>query len=142
MSISRSVAETERLAQAYLASLVAERDGAAVLGLSGDLGSGKTTFVQCLARSLGVTQAITSPTFVIEKVYKLSGQKFEKLVHIDAYRLENSAELLQLGFAELLRDKNNLIVIEWVERVQDILASFRKIEFKFIDEETREINPA
>lgn len=140
MAVSRSVAETERLTQVYLTNLVAKRDRATVLGLSGELGSGKTVFTQALARELGVVENITSPTFVLEKIYKLNNQKFARLVHVDAYRLESGKELLKLGFAELLLDKNNLIVIEWAERVRDILGDFRKVDFRFIDEKTREIS--
>lgn len=143
MAVSKSLAETERLAQAYLAGLRSEPARATVIGLRGDLGSGKTTFVQALARALGLTEQITSPTFVIEKIYNLDGKRvFKKLIHIDAYRLESGEELLKLGLTDLLQDKNNLIIIEWPERVEGVLGEFRKITFKFIDEETREINPA
>lgn len=137
--LSKSLEETRELARDFLASLRANEAGATVVGLSGDLGAGKTAFTQALARELGISESITSPTFVLEKIYKLANQKFGKLVHVDAYRLENGAELLKLGFGELLADKNNLIIIEWVERVQEILGEFRKVDFKFIDDQTREI---
>lgn len=139
MAISKSLEETAELARKFLTSLTLGTR-ARVVGLSGDLGSGKTTFVQNLARALGAGDNITSPTFVIEKIYKLTGQKFARLVHVDAYRLENGEELSRLGFAELLADRNNLIVIEWVERVVDILPEYQKVNFKFIDENTREIS--
>ncbi len=138
--ISKSLDETKQLARDYLAGLVPERERATVLGLSGELGSGKTAFTQAVARELGVGENITSPTFVLEKVYRLSGQKFAKLVHIDAYRLENGEELLKLDLADLLQDKNNLIIIEWVERVREVLPDLKQINFKFIDEESREIS--
>ena len=97
---------------------------ATVIGLYGDLGAGKTTFTQILARDLGVTEHVTSPTFVIQKVYSLSpttSQPFERLVHIDAYRLESSHELEVLGWKELLKEPKTLIAIEWPERVSDIM---------------------
>ncbi|MEK7650814.1 MAG: tRNA (adenosine(37)-N6)-threonylcarbamoyltransferase complex ATPase subunit type 1 TsaE [Patescibacteria group bacterium] len=137
--LSKSLEETRELARDFLASLNANNTSATVVGLSGDLGSGKTAFTQALARELGISEPITSPTFVLEKIYKLENQKFGKLIHVDAYRLEGGAELLKLGFAELLQDKSNLIIIEWVERVREILGEFREIDFKFIDEQTREI---
>ena len=137
--LSKSLEETRELARDFLAGLSVNNAGATVIGLSGDLGSGKTAFTQALARELGISEPITSPTFVLEKIYKLANQKFAKLIHIDAYRLESGEELLKLGFAELLQDKNNLIIIEWVERVKEILGDFREIDFKFIDEQTREI---
>ena len=73
--------------------------GATVLALHGELGAGKTTFTQTLARTLGVTDAVTSPTFVIMKLYELQHQSFETLIHIDAYRIEHSDEMRVLGFA-------------------------------------------
>lgn len=130
------------MARDFLDNLESEKNMATIIGLKGELGSGKTTFVQNLARELGLTELITSPTFVIEKIYRLTGQKFRKLIHIDAYRLEDGGELLKLGFQELAQDSGNLILIEWVERVSDILGETRTIQFKFINENTRQINIA
>jgi tRNA threonylcarbamoyladenosine biosynthesis protein TsaE len=141
MSISRSLEDTKSLAESFLKSLRPNKDGATTIGLHGDLGSGKTTFTKALAEILGVQEIITSPTFVIEKIYKLEGRAFRYLVHIDAYRLEDSKELEALGFKELLDDANNLILIEWPEKVKNILPeSIRTINFAFIDERSREIN--
>ena len=114
---------------------------ATVVGLSGELGSGKTAFVKALALALGITEEVVSPTFVIERIYKLSpGGTFRHLVHIDAYRLESEEELLSLGWEELAADHDNLILIEWPERVKKIIPTdAMNISFKFIDEETREI---
>lgn len=96
-------------------------DGATVLALKGDLGAGKTTFTQYFGRELGVSEVITSPTFVVMKTYELQHDQFTTLVHIDAYRLESAAELEVLRVGELLQQPATLIVIEWPERVQDIL---------------------
>ncbi len=90
---------------------------AQLITLSGELGSGKTTCIQYLARSLGVTQNVTSPTFVIMKEYKLENIHFDRFVHIDAYRLEKPEDMNVLGWAELLRDPRILIAIEWPERI-------------------------
>ncbi len=94
---------------------------ATVLALSGDLGAGKTTFVQGLARSLGTNVTITSPTFVILKRYPLSKQAFDTLIHIDAYRLNSSSELQKLGWEEILKDAGSLVVLEWPERVSECI---------------------
>lgn len=132
----------ERVAREVLKSLNGRR-GAAVLGLTGDLGSGKTAFTQALAGLLGVKEPVTSPTFVIEKIYDLPApylHNFNKLIHIDAYRLERDSELGQLGFKELLNNLGNLIVIEWPERVAGILPPTTQIlQFKFINDTTREV---
>ena len=96
-------------------------DRARVVALSGDLGAGKTTFTQHVARALGVNETVVSPTFVIQTSYDLANQSFDRLVHIDAYRLNSSEELERLGWHELLADSGNLMFIEWPERVKDIL---------------------
>ncbi len=98
------------------------RERAAVIGLSGDLGAGKTTFAQTLAFELGVREPVTSPTFVIMKQYRLpAGGGFDTLVHIDAYRVESPEELRVLGFDDLLADGRNLICVEWAEKVEELL---------------------
>ena len=120
---------------------------ATVVGLYGELGAGKTTFTKALAQVLGVTQTVTSPTFVLEKIYKLSGQNtgqntgqksnknFRHLIHIDTYRLEGSHELKQLGWDTIVADPQNLIIVEWAEKVEDLLPKdVKKIYFKVIGE--------
>ncbi|PCI89723.1 tRNA (adenosine(37)-N6)-threonylcarbamoyltransferase complex ATPase subunit type 1 TsaE [Candidatus Kaiserbacteria bacterium] len=117
------------------------RDNARVIALFGDLGAGKTTFVQSLARALGITGEVISPTFVIQKYYALEDQVFSSLIHIDAYRLENAHELEVLGWADIARDPTNLIVIEWPENVDGLLTSdAQQLHFKYIDETTRSVS--
>ncbi len=94
--------------------------GPYILSLHGDLGSGKTTFTQTLGKLLGVKEVITSPTFVIMKIYDCD-QYFKTLVHIDAYRLESPKELSVLGFSEVLKMPDTIICIEWAERVAELL---------------------
>jgi tRNA threonylcarbamoyl adenosine modification protein YjeE len=97
------------------------RTRASVLALSGDLGAGKTTLTQAIARILKVEPVVTSPTFVIEKSYPLSGAPWERLIHIDAYRIDDDSELAVLGFAASCDDPRNLIVLEWPERVSGLV---------------------
>ncbi len=138
--ISKSLGETEQIAQDFLKTCVTQEGKALVIGLSGDLGAGKTAFTQAIAQTLGVKEIVTSPTFIIEKIYKLHSSEFEHLIHIDAYRLESGEELLHLGWKEIISNSKNLIFIEWPEKVADILPDVTKyIKFKFIDEDTREI---
>lgn len=108
-------------AASFAGSLAPRTTGATLVTLSGELGAGKTSFTQGLAAALGVTETVTSPTFVLEKVYALEGQKFSKLVHIDAYRLDTGRALEALGFSELMKEPDTLIVLEWPERVSDTL---------------------
>jgi tRNA threonylcarbamoyladenosine biosynthesis protein TsaE len=97
-------------------------DQAAVVTLTGDLGSGKTTFTQQLAKSLQVTEQVVSPTFGIMKSYEINGHLyFDTLVHIDAYRIEDISEVGPLRFKELFQVPRTLICIEWPERIVDIL---------------------
>jgi tRNA threonylcarbamoyladenosine biosynthesis protein TsaE len=137
--------ELDRFASRFIAALCEEsqkRTTARVVGLHGDLGSGKTTFTKSVAKALGITDTVTSPTFVIEKRYTLPKPiaGFRELVHIDAYRLESGAELAALGFRELLDDPANLIFIEWPERVADVFPDHAAtLSFAFIDDHTRTI---
>lgn len=105
-----------------LAVGTSDGQGATVIALHGELGAGKTSFVQYLARELGVAEYVTSPTFVVMRRYPLTaGAGFTSLVHMDAYRIANADELRPLGFAELLADPGNLLCIEWAERIHDAL---------------------
>lgn len=116
-----SLEELQAEAGRFAASLAPHSGHATLVTLSGELGAGKTSFTQGIARSLGVAENVTSPTFVLEKVYDLKGQKFTRLVHIDAYRLEGPSALRPLGFDALYADPATLIVLEWPERVADAL---------------------
>lgn len=95
----------------------------AVLGLIGELGSGKTQFVKGLANGLGVKNVINSPTFVILKNYRLpiTDYGLRYFIHVDCYRLNDPWELLALGLAEYLKLGNNIIAIEWAKQVKNIL---------------------
>ncbi len=119
-----TLAEFEMEAVRFSSLLSPSEKGATLVTLSGELGAGKTTFTQTAARALGVEETVTSPTFVLEKIYLLpEGKPFKRLVHIDAYRLEQGSDLASLGFDELMRDPTNLIFLEWPEKVVDALPS-------------------
>ena len=92
-------------------------DGAFVAGFSGHLGAGKTAFTKRIARELGIPETVTSPTFVIMKIYdtEAPGAAFKRLIHIDAYRLERRADLEALNFEQVVSDPHNLVIIEWPE---------------------------
>ena len=94
---------------------------ATVFAFYGDLGAGKTTLTKEVAKQLGVKERVISPNFVIMKIYKTKDAVFKNLIHIDAYRLKNSEELLKLGWEEMVNDKNNFIIVEWPENVPECL---------------------
>lgn len=136
----QNLEETQKIAADFIAGLASLPDRACVVGLYGNLGAGKTSFAQAAAKKLGVKDLVTSPTFVIEKIYDLQDQAFTHLIHIDAYRLEKSSELEHLGWKEIIADKNNLILIEWPENVADIMPLHVKVSLKTLDSgEAREI---
>jgi len=91
--------------------------GATILTLTGDLGAGKTTLVQALARALGVTEVVTSPTFVVMKSYETTHPTFTTLIHIDAYRIDDVSELSPLNFNQVLDSPHTLVCLEWPERI-------------------------
>ena len=100
----------------YAAELAASLPAGTVLALTGDLGSGKTCFVQGLAAGLGVTAAVTSPTFTLINEYR--GQL--PLYHIDLYRIQDPDELLSLDLEHYL-EPDGVTAIEWAERAGDLL---------------------
>lgn len=138
--ISNSIEETEKIAKQFVSQLTQKENAANVVGLYGNLGAGKTAFTKCVAKVLDVDDSITSPTFVIEKIYELKNKVFTHLIHIDAYRLEKSDELLHLGWHEIISDPKNLILIEWPEKVADIMPEHIKITLKPLENpDSREI---
>ena len=139
----------KRLAQNFLKS-EKTRKQALVISLEGELGSGKTTFVQGLAQKLGVTNWIKSPTFILmrEHVISPNTEKSESeknygltaLIHIDCYRLTKPEALLEIGLRDILKDRNNIILIEWGEKVSKFLPKKTiRIKFKHLKQNQREI---
>jgi tRNA threonylcarbamoyladenosine biosynthesis protein TsaE len=119
--LSKNIKETSRIAKMFLEKIMKEKKsktGATVVGLSGDLGAGKTAFAKATAKHLGVRRKVNSPTFIIIKKYPLKRKKHKFLFHIDAYRLKNEKELLPLGWEEIIGNKEHLVFIEWPELVR------------------------
>ncbi len=131
--ISNSLEETQKIADDFIKNISPKSDTAFVVGLSGNLGAGKTAFTKCIAKSLGVEETVTSPTFVIEKIYELENQKFSHLIHIDAYRLESGEELLNLGWQRIISDPKNMILIEWPEKVSSVMPEHTKMSLKALE---------
>ena len=117
-----------------------KREKAFIIGLIGDLGGGKTTFLQGFAKELNIKEKILSPTFVILKRFKIKHHTFKEFYHIDCYRIKKSKDILDLGLKEAVCDSGNIVAIEWADKIKSII--FRKsiiIKFNFIDDKTREI---
>lgn len=148
--ISHSLEETAQIAEEWLKKVSVKyfnTNKALVVGLSGHLGAGKTAFVKAVAKILRIEESVTSPTFVIMKIYDVAGAKGEdektlklgeqvipwkKLIHIDLYRLEKKEELIPLRLEEIINDKNNLVMIEWPENVG--LETDEQIKFRALEE--------
>ena len=149
---TKSAEETQKFARRLAKKIVQESDSqtAIVIGLFGDLGAGKTVFCQGFAKGIGISKNVHSPTFVIMKTYKLGGAtsklsrrrktQSRQLIHIDAYRLQNPKELLELGWNELVQNPQNIILVEWADKIKKILPKdYIQIKLKLIDKEKRKI---
>jgi tRNA threonylcarbamoyladenosine biosynthesis protein TsaE len=138
--ITNSFEETQQVGENFAYLL----DGGEVLALYGDLGSGKTTFVQGLAKGLGVVRKVNSPTFIIVREYEIKSMNQEAgikgLFHIDLYRIETRRELMSLGLHNILHNPDNIVAIEWPEKSQGLLPEKRiEIHFEYLDEDRRKI---
>jgi tRNA threonylcarbamoyladenosine biosynthesis protein TsaE len=132
--ISHSPAETETFGERWGR---AARHGL-VLALSGDLGAGKTQLVKGIARGLGVTARVHSPTFTLVNEY---GGGRLRLFHLDLYRLETPAQVLSAGIEEFL-SPDGVAVIEWAERIADggwRMADWKNVKMEIISEMERKI---
>jgi len=108
-----------------------------ILAFYGNLGSGKTTFIQGLALALNIKRRIISPTFIIIRHYKLEKGNF---YHIDLYRTQNMNDLLSVGLGEIISNNENIVTIEWAEKLDKLLPKKRyDLKFSYIDESTRSI---
>lgn len=113
---------------------------AAIIALEGNLGGGKTTFLQGFAKGLGIKEKIISPTFVIQKRFKILNSRFKNFYHLDCYRIQKPEELLELGFKDIVSDPQNIIALEWADRIKKVLPkNMLWLRFEFINKNTRRI---
>ncbi len=141
-STTKSFEETQKLGQDFAREILASgpQKNAVVLCLQGDLGAGKTTFLQGFAKGLGVEEKINSPTFVIMKRFELKGVEFKNFYHFDLYRLNTKEEILHLDFKDIISNPENIVAIEWPEKIKDILPkNAALITFGHLEENKREI---
>ena len=104
------------------------------IALYGDLGSGKTTFIQGLAKGLGIKKRITSPTFVFMKQYD------SHFYHIDLYRIEKTKQIKNLGLEEIFSDSQTIVAVEWAEKIKEMLPKNRiDIWFNYLNNNKRRI---
>ena len=121
---SRTIEREEEMAgfATEILSVLPQKEGAHSIGLTGPLGAGKTAFVKALAKELGIVEHITSPTFVIMKAYQVTEHDWiKRLVHIDAYRVEDIDEMKVLHLDELFDETGTVICIEWPEKIKSLI---------------------
>ena len=130
VSYSTSLGELEQFVPAFAKEL----RGGEVIGLIGDLGAGKTTFTQMLGKELGITDRITSPTFVMMQFFKGTlphDQKAVTLYHLDIYRTDDYNEVVQLGLPDFMGQPDTITVLEWADKIrQDLPTDTIFISFK------------
>lgn len=115
--VTKSAAETQKFGKAFGRALLeeGERSHAQIICLWGELGSGKTTFVQGIATGLGISSRLLSPTFIIVRRYNIPVSK-KQLYHVDLYRIAGPI-IDDLGLSEVFGDPNAICIIEWPERL-------------------------
>ena len=138
--ITNNAEETRKLGEELAKNL----KGGELIALFGDLGGGKTTFVQGLALGLGIKRRIISPTFIIIRTYniesKITDQKPKTFYHLDLYRTGKVEDIRGLGIDEIIGNKNDIVVIEWAKKLEDLLPEKRiDIFFEYLEENRRKI---
>lgn len=137
---TNSAEETRKVAAKFAWQILRHKPGkrAVVLELKGELGSGKTTFLQGFARGLGIKEKILSPTFILMKKFQIPSSKLSYFYHIDCYRLKKEKDLESLGFKEIIKNPENIIAIEWPEKIKKSLPkNIIKIKFRHSTENQR-----
>ena len=133
---TKSKKQTEQLAKMLAKEILKYKNtkkNALVFGLVGNLGAGKTTFIQAFAKGLKIKRRLTSPSFVLMKNYG-------NLYHIDCYRIKNHKDVLALDFKEIVSNPKNIVLIEWAERIRKILLKNTVwIKFEIINQNQRKI---
>lgn len=132
--VSRSEADTE----AFAAKVAAAYPDGAVIALHGDLGAGKTVFSRGFARALGITEPVSSPTYTIIQEYKRPDGRY--FYHLDLYRISNSVSALAFGTDEYLEEPGAFALVEWPERIKEILPpGTLHIHIRHVNDTEREI---
>ena len=141
-SVTSNFEETQRSGEIFASELLKlnNSSGAKVVILYGELGSGKTTFVQGMAKGLGIKRRIISPTFIIVRTYEMKNSKLKSFYHVDLYRINSEKDLEGLGLKEIIEDPENIVVIEWGEKLGSLLPEKRwDIKFEYLDNDKRKI---
>ena len=140
--LTASPSQTKKLGESLAKEILKTKPKkiAFVIGLEGDLGGGKTTFLQGFAKGLGIKEKILSPTFVILKKFEIGKVKSQYFYHVDCYRIKKPKEILDLGFKEIISNPKNIVAVEWAERIRKIMPKdIIWISFEFANKNQRKI---
>lgn len=134
ITITKSAKETQKLATRFAAEIM----NGGVVCLFGDLGAGKTTFSQAVAKAVGVKDKVASPTFILVRRYEIPENRF--FWHVDLYRLNTLEETKVLGLEEIMSDPDNIVLIEWPEKIVGFLPKNRwEVKLDLIGKNSRSI---
>jgi len=140
--LSKTSAQTKKIGECFAKKIrkTLFQNKALVIALQGDLGGGKTTFLQGFAKGLEIKEKILSPTFILIRKFEIQNSKFENFYHIDCYRVEKPKEILDLGFKEIISNPQNIVAVEWADRIKKIIPKKTTwINFEFINKKTRKL---
>lgn len=140
--LTKNAKETMGLGEESAQKVLETRSGerAAVLGLIGNLGGGKTTFLRGFAKGLGIKEKVNSPTFIIMRRYKMQDTRYKNFYHLDCYRLNKPREILDLGWKEIIENPKNIVAVEWAGKMKKIMPQETIwLNFEFVNDKTRKI---
>ena len=132
--MEKNIEETNQIAK----DLADKLQGGETIALSGNLGVGKTVFVKALAKALGIKEEVTSPTFVLMKVYDIKHKHIRQFVHADCYRLDGVEDLKDIGLSDFMED-NTVIVIEWADKISNLPSNVINVKFDYITDTKRRL---
>jgi len=143
---TKNAEETKQIARQFARTIIKNE----VIALFGELGSGKTTFVQGFAEEFGIQRKITSPTFVMIKAYPVLSENFQNkiakrgiksLYHLDLYRAQSHSDVATLGISDIMENPENILLIEWAQKLGPLLFSRKhtEITFTYVSETERKI---
>ena len=141
--VTKNERETQKLGEALAKEArFFHSSRALVIALEGNLGAGKTVFAKGFARGLGIKEEMKSPTFILMRAFQIpsASRRSKKLfLHFDAYRISNAKEFKQIGFKNFLKDPQNILLVEWSDRVESLLPKDRvQIRIKHLGKDQRE----
>lgn len=136
----RQITFSEKQTFEFAKKFAQKLKGGEVIGLIGELGAGKTIFTKGIAAGLGIKKNITSPTFVLMKVYDIPASRFRvpssKFIHIDAYRIKSPQDITAIGAEEYFNSSDAVTVIEWADNIKKSLP--KKIRYVRLLNEKKE----